>query len=115
MPDGFEKTLKQAELIDLLEFLTARGKFVPLALDKAATIVSTRGMFNSKNAQVERLILPDWSPRTVKGVPFHFVDPDGDKKANVIMLYSPNGDVAKTMPKKARVECNLPARAIHLL
>ena len=50
MPDGFEKQLKADELIDLLEFLTARGKFVPLALDKAATIVSTRGMFYDKDS-----------------------------------------------------------------
>ncbi len=115
MPDGFEKQLKQDELIDLLEFLTARGKFVPIALDKAATIVSTQGMFYSKDATVERLILPDWSPRTVKGVPFHFVDPQGDKKPNVILLYSKNGAVAATMPKSAKLECNLPAKAIHLL
>src|ERR1019366_131432 len=70
MPDGFEKALKQDELIDLLEFLTARGKFVPLSLDKAATSNSTQGMFYAKDSTVERLILPDWSPRTVKGVPF---------------------------------------------
>jgi putative membrane-bound dehydrogenase-like protein len=115
MPDGFEKTVKQEELIDLLEFLTARGKFVPIALDKAATIVSTRGMFYSKDATVERLILPDWSPRTVKGVPFHFVDPQGEKTPNVIMLYGPIGDVSKTMPKTAKLDCNLPARTIHML
>jgi hypothetical protein len=99
----------------LLEFLTARGKFVPIALDKAATIVSTRGMFYSKDATVERLILPDWSPRTVKGVPFHFVDPQGEKTPNVIMLYGPIGDVSKTMPKTAKLDCNLPARTIHML
>ena len=29
MPDGFEKTLKQDELIDLLEFLTTRPKLLP--------------------------------------------------------------------------------------
>jgi len=115
MPDGFEKTVKQEELIDLLEFLTARGKFVPLDLAKAATIVSTRGMFYSKDATVERLILPEWSPRTVKGVPFHFVDPRGDKQPNVIMLYSKNGEVAAAMPKSAKLDCNMPARTIHLL
>jgi uncharacterized protein len=115
MPDGFEKQLKQDELIDLLEFLIARGKFVPIAFDKAATIVSTQGMFYSKDAAVERLILPDWSPRTVKGVPFHFVDPQGDKKPNLILLYSKNGAVAATMPKSVKLECNLPAKSIHLL
>ena len=115
MPDGFEKTVNQQELIDLLEFLTARGKFVPLSLDKAATIVSTRGMFYSKDATVERLILPDWSPRVVKGVPFQFVEPLNDKKPNVIMLYSPHGEVSRGMPKAVRMDCNLPARTIHML
>ncbi len=115
MPDGFEKQLKADELIDLLEFLTARGKFVPLALDKAATIVSTRGMFYSKDSPGERLVLTDWSPKTVKGVPFHFVDPLKDTKPNMIMLYSKNGAVAATMPKSVKIECNLPARAVHLL
>ena len=42
MPDGFEKQLKQEELVDLLEFLTQRGKYLPLPLDKAATVVSTQ-------------------------------------------------------------------------
>ena len=116
MPDGFEKTLRQDELIDLLEFLTARGKFVPLAFDKAATINSTQGMFYAKDSTVERLILADWSPRTFKGVPFQFVDPERDKrKSNVIMLYGPNGPIAPTMPKTVKLECNMPVRNIHLL
>ncbi|MSU79424.1 MAG: c-type cytochrome [Gemmataceae bacterium] len=115
MPEGFEKQVKQEELIDLLTFLTARGKFVPILLDKAATIDSTQGMFFSKAATVERLILPDWSPRTVKGVPFHFVDPVKNAGPNAIMLYSKNGPVSATMPKSAKLDCNMPARAIHLL
>ena len=115
MPEGFEKTLKQEELVDLLEFLTARGKFVPIAFDRAATIASTKGMFYSKDATVERLIMPDWSPRTVKGVPFHFVDPGKDDRPNVIMLYSEAGSVAATMPKSVKLDCNMPARAIHML
>lgn len=115
MPEGFEKTLKDFELMNLLEFLTARGKFVPIAFDKAATINSTEGMFYSKTAKGERLILTDWSPKTVKGVPFHFIDPIKDKRPNVIMLYSKNGEVAATMPKSAKLDCNMPAKTIHLL
>ena len=42
----------------------AQGKYLPLPLDKVATIVSTRGMFYSTDAAVERLIFPDWSPKT---------------------------------------------------
>lgn len=34
MPDGFEKQVKRAEIRDLLEFLTHRGKFVPVDLAK---------------------------------------------------------------------------------
>jgi putative membrane-bound dehydrogenase-like protein len=115
MPEGFEKTLKQEELVDLLEFLTARGKFVPIALDKAATIISTQGMFYSKDSTQERLVLTDWSPRAVKGVPFQLVDPQKDTKPNAIMLYSKNGEVAATMPKSAKLDCNIPAKTIHLL
>ena len=28
-----------------MEFLTQKGKYVPIPLDKAATVVSTKGMF----------------------------------------------------------------------
>ncbi len=115
MPDGFEKTLKGDELVDLLEFLTQRGQYLPLPLGKAATITSARGMFFSKDSDVERLIFPDWSPHTFKGVPFHLVDPQYGKVANVIMLYGPQGPIAPKMPKSVRLPCNGPARAIHLL
>ncbi len=115
MPEGFEKQVKQDEMIDLLTFLTARGKFVPILLDRAATINSTQGMFFTKESTVERLILPDWSPRTVKGVPFHFVDPIKTARPNAIMLFSKNGPVSAAMPKSAKLDCNMPARTIHLL
>src|SRR5207253_1298931 len=38
MPDGFEKQVSRQELTDLLEFLTKRGKYLPLPLDKVATV-----------------------------------------------------------------------------
>src|SRR4029079_13846641 len=38
MPEGFEKVMKPEELVDLLEFLTQKGKYVPLPLDKVATV-----------------------------------------------------------------------------
>ena len=40
MPEGFEKQVTREELTNLLEFLTARGKFFPLDLRKVATAVS---------------------------------------------------------------------------
>jgi putative membrane-bound dehydrogenase-like protein len=115
MPDGFEKTLNADELVNLLEFLTQRGQYVPISLAKVATITSARGMFFSKESEVERLIFPDWSPRTFKGVPFQLVDPRDGKVPNVIMLYGPQGQFAPKMPRSVRLPCNAPAKAIHLL
>ncbi len=115
MPEGFEKQVKPAELRDLLEFLTARGKYFPLDLAKVATVVSTKGMFVSENSPVERLVFPDWQPKTVDGVPFYLVDPDGDRRPNAVLLYSTNGTIPRRMPKSVTLPCHSPAKAIHLL
>jgi len=115
MPEGFEKQMTPTEVGDLLEFLTQRGKFLPLPLAKAATVVSTTNIFFGTESQIERMILPEWTPKEVKGVPFHFVDPQGDRVANVILLYGPNGKVPPKMPKAVKVPCNAPAKALHLL
>jgi uncharacterized protein len=114
MPDGFEK-LGQEDILSVLEFLTARDKFFPLPLGKAATITSVRGMFISKDNDVERLIFPKWGPQTAFGVPFQVIDPRDGAIPNVIELYGPGGAAAKAMPKSVTVPCNGPAKAIHLL
>jgi len=77
--------------------------------------VSTQGMFFDKKGFEERMIFPDWSPKTAFGVPFLLVDPRGDRVANAIMLHSPNGNIPKDMPKSVSVPCNTSAKAIHLL
>jgi putative membrane-bound dehydrogenase-like protein len=115
MPDGFEKQLPRQDLINLLEFLTQRGKFLPLPLAKVATAVSTRGLFTNEKAANERLIFADWLPKTFKGVPFHPIDPRGGQSPNVVLLYGPMGEVPPTMPKAVKLPCNAPAKAIHLL
>ncbi len=89
MPEGFEKQMTEAELTNLLEFLTQRGKYLPLPLTKVATAVSTRGMFYAEENDVERLIFSDWKPKTFEGVPFILVDPQGDKVPNVVLLAEP--------------------------
>jgi putative membrane-bound dehydrogenase-like protein len=114
MPEGFEKQLKDPEVVDLLTFLTARGKYLPLVLDRVATAVSTRGMFYRHDAEAERLIFPDWKPKTFEGVPFVLVDPQGGKKPNIVLLHSPNG-LCKEMPKSVTLPCNAPAKALHFL
>jgi len=115
MPDGFEKQVSREDLINLLEFLAERGKYLPLDLSNVASIVSTRGMFYSEDATAERLIFPDWSPRNFEGVPFRLIDPKGDRVPNAIMLYGPNGVFPPKMPRSVSLPWNAPARAIHLL
>ncbi|HEV3003722.1 MAG TPA: PVC-type heme-binding CxxCH protein, partial [Pirellulales bacterium] len=115
MPEGFEKQVSPEAVRDLLEFLTQRGKYLPLDLRKFATIASTRGMFYSADAGVERLVFDDWSPKAFEGVPFQLVDPQGDRTPNAIMLYGPTGAFPPRMPKAVALPCHAPARAIHLL
>ena len=98
MPEGFEKQMTKDDLTNLLEFLTLKGKYVPVPLDKVATVVSTRGMFFDANGQAERLAFPDWKPKEFNGVPFHLVDPNGDTAKNVVMLNGPRGDKPPKMP-----------------
>jgi putative heme-binding domain-containing protein len=115
MPEGFEKVMKPEEFGDLLEFLTQKGKFVPLPLDKVATVVSTKDMFFDAGGNAERLIFPDWKPKVFEGVPFVLVDPQKDTVKNVVMLNGPNGVLPPKMPKSVSLEFNGKAKAIHLL
>ncbi|HZZ71171.1 MAG TPA: PVC-type heme-binding CxxCH protein [Pirellulales bacterium] len=115
MPEGFEKLLKPDDIVNLLEFLTQKGRYVPLSLDKVATVVTTKGMFYSEESSVERMIFPDWKEKKFNDVPFLLVDPQGDRVKNAIMLYSPNGKQPPHMPKSVLLDCNSPVRAIHLL
>ena len=115
MPEGFEKQMSPDDLVNLLAFLTQRGKYLPLPLDKAATVVSTRGMFFNEDADVERLIFRDWTPKTFEGVPFYLVDPRDNRVPNAILLYGPQGKLPPKMPKAVKVPCNSPAKTIHML
>ena len=115
MPVGFEKQIKPEGFADLLAFLTARGKFVPLTLEKVATAVSTKGLFYDQHAAGERLVFADWKPKTFQGVPFTLVDPQGQSVPNVVMLQGPLGYLPPTMPKSVSLTLASPVRAIHLL
>lgn len=115
MPDGFEKQVTPEALADLLEFLTQRGRFLPLDLRKVATSTSTRGMFYDERSDVERLAFDDWSPKTFAGIPFQLVDPQGDRVRNVVLLHGPQGKFPPQMPKQVSLACNAPAKAVHLL
>ncbi len=115
MPEGFEKQVKPQEITDLLEFLTLRGKYVPIPLDKVATVTSARGMFHDENSAGERLLLADWGPKTVEEVPFVLVDPQDGKAKNTVLLYGPQGKIPPSMPRSVSLPCSFPAKAIHLL
>ena len=115
MPVGFEKQIQPAQFADLLAFLTARGRYVPLPLGKVATAVSTRGMFHSADSETERLVFPDWGQKRFQGVPFSLVDPQGQSVPNVVMLHGPKGYLPPRMPKSVSLPLGAPARAIHLL
>jgi putative membrane-bound dehydrogenase-like protein len=115
MPEGFEKVMKPEEFGDLLEFLTQKGKFVPLPLDKVATVVSTKDMFFDASGANERLVFEDWKPKVFEGVPFVLVDPAKDTVKNVVMLNGPNGVLPPKMPKSVSLPFNGKAKAVHLL
>ncbi len=115
MPEGFEKQISAEQIADLLAFLAQRGKFLPLDLRKSATVVSTKGMFYDSDSPIERMIFPDWSPKTFEGVPFQLVDPQGDRVPNAILLHSNNGTVPPKMPRSVSIACNGPAKTIHFL
>ena len=115
MPEGFEKQVKPEEIANLLEFLTQRGKYLPIPINKAATIVSTKEMFHDGQHDEQKLIFPDWSPKIFEGIPFVLVDPQVDRVANAIMLYGTNGDKPPRMPKRVALTCNSSATAIHML
>ena len=115
MPVGFEKQIRPEGFADLLAFLTARGRFVPLSLEKVATAVSTRGMFFKPENTVERLVFPDWKPKEFQGVPFTLVDPQGQSVPNVVLLHGPQGYLPPRMPKSVSLTLASPVSAIHLL
>src|SRR3954451_2460371 len=115
MPEGFEKQMNPDEVADMLTLLTQRGKYLPLPLDKVATVVSTKGMFYDEENGQERLIFPDWKPKTYNGVPLVLIDPRGDRMPNAILLNGPEGKLPPKMPKSVPLPCHSPAKAIHLL
>ncbi|MFM8275101.1 MAG: c-type cytochrome, partial [Gemmata sp.] len=115
MPEGFEKVMKPEELTDLLEFLSQKGKFVPLDLGRVATVVSTKDMFFDAGGTAERLIFPDWKPKVFDGIPFTLVDPQKDTVKNVVMLNGPQGNVPPKMPKSVSIPFSGRAKAVHML
>ena len=115
MPEGFEKQIARNEFTDLLELLTAKGRFVPMPLDKFATAISTKGLFHDGDGGPDRIVFSDWTPKSFDGVPFHLVDPLNKTKPNILLLHGPRGTMPPKMPEAVTLPCNMPVKAVHLL
>jgi putative membrane-bound dehydrogenase-like protein len=115
MPEGFEQQLSEQELSDLLEFLTSKGKYVPVPLDRYATAVSTKPLFSETPGGPDRMVFDDWKPKMFGSVPFVLTDPRGGSTPNLILLNGPRGPLPPKMPRSVRMPCNSAAEAIHLL
>lgn len=115
MPEGFEQQLSEQQLSDLLEFLTSKGKYVPIPLDRYATAVSTKPLFGETPGGPDQLIFGDWTPKMVGEVPFVLTDPRGTTTPNLILLNGPRGSMPPKMPRSVRMPCHSKAQAIHLL
>ena len=102
-------------MTDLLAFLTQHGKYLPLDLRKAATVVTTKGMFYRPDSSIERLVFPTGRPRRSRACRSSSSTRSGDKSPNAVMLYSPQGVTPPKMPRSVELPCNAPAKAIHLL
>lgn len=115
MPEGFEQQLDLPQMTDLLEFLTSKGRFVPVPLAGIATAVSDRPLFSNDRNGPDQMIFDDWGPKVFEGVPFQLIDPNDGKRANMIMLNGPQGVVPPKMPREVTLPCNMPVKAIHML
>lgn len=115
MPEGFEKQISEKQLTDLLEFLTSKGRFLPIPLGRYATAVSTRPLFGTGENGPDRMIFPDWKPKIFNDIPFVLTDPRGKTTPNIILLNGPHGTLPPKMPKLVALPCNSRAKAIHLL
>jgi putative heme-binding domain-containing protein len=116
MPEGFESQMKEVELTNLLEFLTSKGRYVPLPIGKIATAVSTKSLFHDgPPTGPDRLVFKDWTPKVWEGIPFVLVDPMVDRNANIILLKGPLGSLPPSMPAQVSIPCNLKLKKLHLL
>lgn len=115
MPEGFEKQISEEELSNLLEFLTNKGRFIPISLDRYATAISTKGLFHDGDKGPDRMMFADWAPKVFKEIPFVLTDPRGKTTPNIILLNGPYGTLPPKMPKSVSLPCNTAAKSIHLL
>jgi hypothetical protein len=84
-------------------------------MHRVATITSVSGMFQTPGSKSESLLFDDWGVKTVDGVPFYPIDPQGGRVRNVILLHSDRGTMPPKMPQSVELRCGTAAKAIHFL
>jgi uncharacterized protein len=115
MPEGFEQSIDDAGLVNLLEYLTQIERYVPLGLESVVNTSSAKGMFYNANSNQERLMLSQWGTQKFNEVPFSLLDPKSGEVNNVVMLHGPEGPMAPQRPKSVNIRCRAPAKTIHVL
>ncbi len=115
MPEGFEQQLKVSDMTDLLEFLTSKGRFVPLPVASVATAISTKGLFSNSDNGPDRLVFDDWGTKFFQDVPFQLTDPLNKQRANIVLLNGPLGTLPPKMPREISLPCNMVIKSLHLL
>jgi len=115
MPEGFEQQLSPEQLVDLLEYLTTPGRYLPVSLHRVATASSSGPLFLDKPNGPDRLVWPTWGMIRFEEIPFTIADPRGGRVANAIVLYGPRGKLPPQLPRAVSIDCRMPLRAIHIL
>ncbi len=115
MPEGFEQTIDDIGLVNLLEYMTQAEPYIALGLESVANVSTTQGMFSERSNLRECLELPAYGLQTIDGVPFQLIDPRDSSVKNALMLHGPLGAFPRDMPKKVDVRCRLAAKSIHIL
>ena len=115
MPEGFEKSVPTEGLADLLQFLTQKGKYLPLDLRKVATITTTQGMPFGPGGPSG-----GWSSRTggrrsSTACRSRWSTRRGTACRTRSCYPGRTGGCCRRSPSSITLPVNAPARAIHLL
>ena len=118
MPEGFE-ALGPEVLRDLIAYLrSGEQRYHAIAFGKAATADGSRGVYQSLEAEVDRVSIKKYGLTQIQGVPFSLPDPaSAPSGKNVIVLKGgaqPNV-LSMTMPDTIELPVGQSSGRLHLL
>jgi hypothetical protein len=88
------------------------SRYQPLDLRPVATACTAKGLVTGDGG--DRFVLDQWGLKLVYGVPFDVADPKQDRP-NVVVLWSPNSELSRRMPRSVTIPAHCTARAYHIL